>query len=244
MHTTAPLLALMLFASPLPAQEVRPADFHPTRLEARSDSFAVFAGGAPIGGQRLTLERVEEGWTFTESTEITGRMEQRTTVLFADDLTPLSVRQAGTAMGDSMGVAIDYARGRVTGTARTPSPEGHFEERTLDLEVPAGVVDDNMLQALLVTLPWSPSAAWRIAVFSAGRGEVLKTILQVTGVETVEVPAGTFEAYRLELRREDAPVAFWITTAAPHRVVKVGSLVAPIEFVLVGTESDRVSPTC
>lgn len=243
MHTTAPLLALLLCGSRLPAQAVRPAALDSSRLAAASDSFAVLAGGATIGGQRLTLERVEAGWRYTESTEITGRMKQRTTVLFTADLTPLSVSQTGSAMGDSMGVSIEYAGGRATGTARTPSPEGRMEGRALDVEVPAGVVDDNLLQPLLTALPWSDSAAWRIDLFSGGRGQVSATVLEVTGVETVAVPAGAFETYRVEIRREDTPAAFWITTAAPHRVVKVASLVAPIEFVLVETEPDRGSPT-
>lgn len=231
MHSYAPLLGLLLFGAPLHAQA--PADFDPAALVARSDSFAFVSGGAAIGGQRLTLERVAEGWRFTESTRIGERMRQETTLLLGPDLAPVSVRQTGSAMDDSMGTALDYEGGRVTGGSRTPSPEGRMVEKVIDLEVPAGVVDDNALQPLLPALAWSPGSAWAVRVFSGGRAEVVDVVLSVTGVETVEVPAGTFETYRVEAQREEAPAVFWITTSKPHVVVKGGSLVASFELQLV-----------
>lgn len=240
MRTHALLIVLALTAGPLLAQEpvaTQPepaaASFDPAGLEARSDSFAMLVNGSPIGGQRLDLERLADGWRFTERTEIGGRMEQRTTVALDDRLAPVSVRQVGSAMGDSMGIRVDYTAGRAVGTARTPSPQGVFEEAEIDAEVPDGVVDDNTLQILLPALEWSPDAAYRLRVFSSGIGETRQTVLRVTGIEEVEVPAGVFEAYRVEADRENAPVAFWITTGEPRRVVKVASLAAPFEAVLV-----------
>jgi hypothetical protein len=114
-----------------------------------------------------------------------------------------------------------------------------MEQRVVDVDVPSGVFDDNTLQALLPALPWSPTSAWTLPVFSGGLGAVRETELEVTGIETIEVPAGTFEAYRVEVRREEAPAVFWVTTAEPHVVVKGGSLVAPLEFVLVEAAIDR-----
>lgn len=240
MRTHALLIVLALTAGPLLAQEpdgTRPepavASFDPTGLEARSDSFAMFVNGSPIGGQRLVLERLADGWRFTERTEIGGRMEQRTSVVLDERLAPVSVRQVGSAMGDSMGIRVDYAGGRAVGTARTPSPQGVFEEAEIDAEVSDGVVDDNTLQVLLPTLEWSMDATHRLPVFSSGIGETRQTVLRVTGIEEVEVPAGVFEAYRVEADRENAPVAFWITTGEPRRVVKVASLGTPFEAVLV-----------
>ena len=238
MRTTVSLLALLLFAGPLDAQVAAPAEFDPAALVARSDSFAFVSGGAAIGGQRLTLERIEEGWRFTESTRIGDRMEQRTTLLLGPDLAPVWVRQAGSAMGDSMGTALAYEDGRVTGSSRTPTPEGRMEDKAIDLEVPAGVVDDNALQPLLPALPWSPSSVWAVRVFSGGRAEVVDVVLRVTGVETIEVPAGSFETYRVEAQREEAPAVFWITTSEPHVVVQGGSLVAPFELQLVEAAPD------
>lgn len=237
MRVILSLVFLVSLATPLVAQEAAQeaarARFDPAALEARSDSFAMLVNGSPIGGQRMALERIDDGWRFHERTALGGQMEQQTTVQLDSALVPISVRQVGSAMGDSMGIAVDYADGRAVGTARTPSPQGVFESKEIDADVPDGFVDDNTLQALLPALEWSADAAWRVPVFSSGIGETRETVLRVTGVETVEVPAGVFEAYRVAADRETAPVVFWVTAEAPHRVVKVAAQAAPFESVLV-----------
>ncbi|MCL4865654.1 MAG: hypothetical protein KJZ47_07150, partial [Gemmatimonadales bacterium] len=57
--------------------------------------------------------------------------------------------------------------------------------------------------------------------------------LEVTGTETITVPAGSFEVFRAELTGGPSPVTVFVTTAAPHHVVKVAPAGAPIEIVLV-----------
>lgn len=44
--------------------------------------------------------------------------------------------------------------------------------------------------------------------------------LQVTGKQTVEVPAGTFEAWRLQVRSGRATRVAWINAQAPHEIVQ------------------------
>lgn len=160
-------------------------------------------------------------------------MEQTTSVELGPDLSPRSVRQEGRALGIDTEIRVDYAGGRATGRARTPTREGTVEEREIDVAVPPGVVDDNTLHSLLPALEWGPGAAWVVPVLASGKGTVVASTLRVTGIETVEVPAGTFEAYRVVLERKDGPTAFWVSTGSPRRVVKVASLAAPFEAVLV-----------
>jgi hypothetical protein len=71
-------------------------------------------------------------------------------------------------------------------------------------------------------------------VLSSGTGEVRQLTLTVTGTETVTVPAGAFEAFRAELTGGPAPVTMFVTTAAPHHVVKYAPAGLPLEIVLVG----------
>jgi hypothetical protein len=70
-------------------------------------------------------------------------------------------------------------------------------------------------------------------VFAAGQNAAMVMTLTVQGVETVQVPAGTFETYRAEMTGGPATVNFFMTTAAPHRLVKVTLVGAPLEFQLV-----------
>ena len=65
----------------------------------------------------------------------------------------------------------------------------------VDTIVPAGIVDDNALQALLPALKWAPNLRWTIPVFASGQNRVRKLTLTVRAVGTVTVPAGSFQAY-------------------------------------------------
>jgi hypothetical protein len=62
---------------------------------------------------------------------------------------------------------------------------------------------------------------------------VKQLTMTVAGTETITVPAGTFPAYRVELTGGEQPITFWVSTAEPHRTVKMAFTGAPVEFVLV-----------
>ena len=49
----------------------------------------------------------------------------------------------------------------------------------------------------------------------------------------VTVPAGTFPVYRVELSGLSQNLTYFVTTAAPFRIVKMAIAGTPVEFVLV-----------
>ncbi|HJU64908.1 MAG TPA: hypothetical protein VJ596_04490, partial [Gemmatimonadaceae bacterium] len=103
---------------------------------------------------------------------------------------------------------------------------------TVDAEVPAGVLDDNALLAILPALKWSPTAKFTLPVFRSGQGKLQQLTLAVAGTESITVPAGTMEVYRVDVTGGDRPSTFYITTAAPHRLAKIVVSGAPLEIVL------------
>jgi hypothetical protein len=109
---------------------------------------------------------------------------------------------------------------------------GGPKSNTVDTAVAAGVIDDNMLSALLPGLAWGPNAKFTISTFDASSGTVRQAQLSVAGTESVAVPAGIFPAYRVDVSGLTQPVTMYITTAAPHRLVKIAPVGAPVEFVL------------
>ena len=70
-------------------------------------------------------------------------------------------------------------------------------------------------------------------VLSAGQGEIKPWTLSVTGTETVKVGTQSVEAYRAELSGGPSPVTLWVSTAAPHLLVKLGIAGQPVEFIRV-----------
>jgi hypothetical protein len=201
------------------------------QLVARADSFAVLVQGNPMGFQTSALARSGDGFTYTTVTKLGPIMQQTVETRFGENLAPRAVKASGTVQGMSLSTDLAYADGRVKGSSTTPTPQG-LKTVAVDTTVAAGVVDDNMIGALVPGLRWAPGAKFTATVFDASSNGTRQLTLNVASTESVTVPAGTFETYRVDVAGGQAPLTMFITTAAPHRVVKLTPAGAPIEFVL------------
>ncbi len=214
----------------LPAALVAQSPFDAARVVARSDSFAVMVQGRQVGGIRETIAAADGGFRLTSVQALAG-MNQSTEVRFSKSLAMTSVRQEGQARGQAMKIEVTYAGGRARGTATTPGPQG-MKTIAVDTTVPAGAVDDNALQALLPALPLGAGRSFQVPVFASGQGTSKVMTVAVSGSESVTVPAGTFEAWKVDVTGGQVPVIFWISKTSP-RVVKLGFAGAPMAFELV-----------
>ena len=208
-----------------------PAIINFAALIPRADSFVVIAQGNALGFQRTVIERTEIGFRVVDDVKIGPIMEQHTEVELGADGSMRSTRQKGQVRGQTASIEITYQDGRAKGLATIPSAAGSLTT-TIDTTVVAGAIDDNLITALLPAIEWSPSASFTMPVFLSGKGHVQSLTLTVKGTETMTVPAGTFEVYRIDLSGGQAPVAMYVTTTSPRRLVKIAPMGAPIEFVL------------
>lgn len=229
-RSLAALAALLLAAAPAAAQAPLPVDF--TARAVGTDSFAIRLQGREVGHQLVTFIQDGAGWRYTETTVMTGRVEQTTVVEFGPDGTMRSVEQRGTARGLPMATDLAYAEGRVRGRSSNPAADGTIKAFAIDSAVGA-VVDDNALQALVPALPLAEGATWSATMFSSGQNRLVPITLTVAAREAADVPAGQFDTWRVEVSGTQAPLAFSVTAAAPRRVVRVQVIGAPFEFVLV-----------
>lgn len=200
------------------------------RLTAGRDSFAIRVQGNTLGWSVTTVEDTPEGKRLTEHTSLGGFVEQQTTVDVSATGAMLRVRQSGKAQGQPTSIQLDYRDGRVKGKASTVSQAGP-KELVIDTTVTAGTIDDNAIQGLVPSLPWSATSEWSFAVFAGGQNESKVTTLKVVGIETVALPAGATEAYKVEFSGGWQPATFWVSTAAPHRLLKIGVTNTPVEIV-------------
>lgn len=203
------------------------------RLVPRADSFAVYIQGNPLGFQRSTLEKTAGGWKYTEDTQIATFIQQHTEVSFGADLSMGAVTQSGTAQGQATKIDVSYAGGRAKGSATTPQPAGGTKTVQVDAEMPQGAVDDNALAPLLAAFRWAAGAKFTVATFASGKGALVPVTLAVSGEETVQVPAGSFAAWKIDMTGSDQAVTFWVAKVAPYRLVKIAIVGAPIEMRLV-----------
>jgi zinc protease len=203
-------------------------------IVARKDSFTIRFNGAPVGWQRGVVETTPEGFRYTEDLRLAGVVEQSTILELDRGGGMRSVKQTGKQQGQEVTIDVSYAAGRAKGTARTPDPAtGKLKSVTIDTAFTPGTVDDNALQALLPALRWSPGAKWTINVLSAGQGEIKPWTLSVTGTEAVKLGEQSVEAYRAELSGGPSALVLWVSTGAPHLLLKLAIAGQPIEFVRV-----------
>jgi hypothetical protein len=102
---------------------------------------------------------------------------------------------------------------------------------TVDTTVPAGILDDNAVQAVLPALKWAPNVQWAIPVFASGQNRVRSLTLTVRAIGTVNIPAGSFQAYMAELEGDDQKVTFYVSVDSPHRLLRLTISGTPLEFI-------------
>jgi hypothetical protein len=213
--------ALLTLATPLAAQTTLRDHLDPARMRpAGRDSFVVIM--QPRGWQRLTMERAGSGWAVGDAITIEGMVTQGSTVTLDAALQEVSLRQEGKMMGRDMKIALDFAGGRVRGSATTPSsgPTGTIQ---IDTAMIAGLVDDNAVTPLLAAVRYRDSLDISFPVMASGKGTVSQQRIRVTGTETVTVPAGQFDTWKVELQADRSRVYAFVTRSAPYRIVKLSN---------------------
>lgn len=199
-----------------------------SKLVVSRDSFLIVVQGQPMGSTVFAVELTATGAHITENLTM-GAMGGQTTDILADAQgRPSKLVQNGKFAGQDVNIDVDYANNRAKGKVVAPG-KAPFD---LDADFPATAIDENVLQAILPTLPWAAGAKWEANMFSPGNNTVTKNTLTVTGTEKVTVPAGMFDAYRAELSDGTRTVAFYITTDAAHRLIRIAPIGAPFEMQL------------
>jgi dipeptidyl aminopeptidase/acylaminoacyl peptidase len=152
-----------------------------------------------------------EAWRIVDAVE--GAAQADTLVVDRATLRPIERRVGGRGA-----VQLRFDSLRVTGQL---SIRGQTRSVQQDFDRPVLASTAN-LEIGLATLPLEPGYEAAIPVFQLQQQTVATTTVRVTGTETVEVPAGTFETYVLEATSEGpAPSGtIYVRKAAPHHVVK------------------------
>jgi predicted Zn-dependent peptidase len=209
-----------------------PLAIRATGVTLRTDSLAVLVEGKTVGLQVTTLSSSGDSLTYVEQTVLGTGMAQTTRLTF-DTLGQMrSLDQSGRVRGQETRIQLSYRGGRVSGTANVPTATGPSSIR-VDTIVSPSILDENGVQAILPFLPWELNTRWSFEVFASGEGRVRPMTLTAADLTRIAVPAGEFECYRADLEGGSQRVSFYVTTGAPHRVIRIEIANSPIEFVAV-----------
>jgi hypothetical protein len=213
------------------APKVVATAFDASRLKATRDSFVVMVQGNPLGQAVMSVEAANGGWVLKDNTSImNGMIAQQSTLQVDASLAPTSLQQGMSMQGQQLKTDIAFAGGKAKGSAQTMSQQGP-KTVTIDTDVPKGSIASDALIAALPLFTWSEKARFTVNVFSAGKGVVEPVTLAVVGSESVTVPAGTFDSWKIEQTGGESSAVFYLAKDA-RRVIKIAPVGQPIELRL------------
>lgn len=104
--------------------------------------------------------------------------------------------------------------------------EGKHNETTRPLPAPTerspdpAYYDDVSLFWLVRGLPLAKDFEGAFRDVNAGNARVFTVVVRVTGTATVEVPAGLFETWEIEVKTESVTQVFWVERTGSRRVIR------------------------
>ncbi|MEL7363636.1 MAG: hypothetical protein AAFN13_16290, partial [Bacteroidota bacterium] len=122
-----------------------------------------------------------------------------------------------------MSIEMGYSDAAIEGTMS--APQGSMP-MTKALDAPV-VADGLAMEAALGTLPLEVGYTAQYSAFAPATQQVQDHIITVTGMETVEVPAGTFETFVVEIDKVDATDDMTLYIDAETRVGVKSTSVLP-----------------
>jgi len=149
------------------------------------------------------------------------------------DASVKGVVQTITQQGKKAETRLTYGDGRVKGHSAGPQPDGGVREFDIDTAVAAGTYDASAVPVIVPALPLAPGQTFNLSFFSSDENTLKVLSFKVGAPEPVTVPAGTFQAYRVDVTGSRVPFVMYVTTATPRRVVKTEFIGQPYVVELV-----------
>jgi zinc protease len=200
------------------ALEVRASgeNFDIARLRPAVLEYTFTAGGNPVGRSTSTLAQDGAGWKSSMALQF-GPVQQTIEARWGAAWEPLDYSEtyAGAFDGNAQ---VKLENGRFTGSATMPAQAGG--NKTFDAAAVAGAAWSMMDEAMLSTADLAEGKTIVIPVFNTSTGAVAPVTFTVGATESVTVPAGTFQAFRVSSVGGSSPLTLWLRADAPHILVR------------------------
>ncbi len=193
-----------------------------TQFTAHTDSSRVMIQGNQLGFTVTEVRHPADSLVYTERSSVgNGAFDQRTTLqLDPADGAVRRVDQTTTQQGQTTETHLIYAAGRVKGSSAALQPDGSVKRFEVDTALPAGTADENAVSFLVPALPLAAGRSLTLRFFTPSENTVKTLTFKVSGPEPVTVPAGMFQAYRIDVTGSRVPFTMHVSTDARRRVLK------------------------
>lgn len=225
----AALLAAACGATATPKPSVGPSV--PWGASERSE-LNIERGGKIEGTIVFIIVAKDGGYVFTTET-VLGPVKDVSQVRVDGDLRPVgSTRELTGAGAADFALLSVYDKGKLSIEAKTA--EG---QKAASISVPADVWDNDQSLMSARALPLRADYSHTRAIVVPASATVVQTGYKVVATEKVDVPAGSYNSYKVELDFGSGKHYAWYDVNAPHHLVKYENTGVQRVFVLtkVGT---------
>lgn len=178
--------------------------------------YSINVQGSPIASATIGLTQEGDEWVSTTSIE--GMMSQDSEVRFLQDFTGVSSRQIIQQGPVRIEADLSVSEGRVTGNISLPENMGGA--KTVDAEATPGMLLPEMDSWYIAAAELAPGKEISVPQFDMMSGSAVNVTYTVTGTESVTVPAGTFDAFRVEVTGLPQGLLLFVRADAPHILLR------------------------
>ena len=215
-------LAIPFLAASTVAASADPLPADVSKVEYGPILFQLVQNDEIKGEMYYELERRgDEIVVHDAATLLPGVRESATSVIDAKTLAPKSVVLDGDFNRMIFDADLQFSDEGVSGAYTLKRPtEITRTEQPFEMEMQADAILRPAFFGLVSGLPLEEGASFSFTWFAPLGQRFAEVTFAITGVETVSVPAGSFETFVGEVRAQPENVIY-ITTEAPHRVVRI-----------------------
>ena len=199
-----------------------------TGLAPRTWTYRVEAQGMQVGEVTRSLAAGDAEGTFRLDSEavIGPRSVHRSVTFRSRSFQPLSSEDDVRVGGQRLHSSLVLSDGRVRGTLSVPGGE-----QQVDGAAAPGALLGEMAEAALWILDLDQRKSFTLPVIGQD-GASVEVQVEVRGTQTVQVPAGTFEAWEVEVVGAGQNQRIFVSVEPPRQTVKIELVDQPVETIL------------
>src|SRR2546425_384768 len=212
-----------------------PVSLDPAQFASHSHSPPLLYQGNPVGTNVAAVRRTADSLVYTERSNLGGGafQQQVTLVLDPADGSTRQLDRVTVQQGQRGEVHLTYDHGRVKGRSAAPQPDGSMKQFDVDTVLSPGTLDEDAVAFAVPAFPLEAGKSFTVSFYSPSDATVKALTFKVGSLESVVVPAGTFQAYRIAVTGSRVPFTMYVSATAPRRVVKTEYLGQPLIVELV-----------
>jgi hypothetical protein len=173
------------------------------------------ASGAQLGTSQFTFASENNEWIVSEDDKI-GELDQTIVMrINLETLEPVGETKTIKTPTTNAEISTVYQNGKLEITAVV-----NGKTSSASIDVPSNAIDNDQFLMTLRALPFAEGYTADYVVVVAQNALKVATTVSVLAMETIEVPAGSYNAWHVELQAGQSTQNAWYQADAPHMLVQ------------------------